>query len=146
MPANEALVPGRKKARIEIIPLIDVVFFLLATFVLFTLSLDKIGSLTATLPKTGGDPPAQDTTVFIQTSEPGVLYWKQGETGVPEMISMAQLPSRLSEYQQRVHRPRVFVRGDQKAKFGAAVDVFEAVRRVGIKEVSIETKPSRTGS
>ncbi len=31
----------KKKARIEIIPLIDVVFFLLATFVLFTLSLNK---------------------------------------------------------------------------------------------------------
>ena len=32
---------GRKKARIEIIPLIDVIFFLLATFILFTLSLNK---------------------------------------------------------------------------------------------------------
>ena len=32
---------GTKKARIEIIPLIDVIFFLLATFVLFTLSLNK---------------------------------------------------------------------------------------------------------
>ena len=32
---------GKKKARIEIIPLIDVIFFLLATFVLFTLSLNK---------------------------------------------------------------------------------------------------------
>ena len=33
---------GKKKARIEIIPLIDVIFFLLATFVLFTLSLSRI--------------------------------------------------------------------------------------------------------
>ena len=32
---------GKKTARIEIIPLIDVIFFLLATFVLFTLSLNK---------------------------------------------------------------------------------------------------------
>jgi len=32
---------GKKKARIEIIPLIDVIFFLLATFVLFTLSLNN---------------------------------------------------------------------------------------------------------
>ena len=35
----------RKKARIEIIPLIDVIFFLLATFVLFTLSLNKSAGL-----------------------------------------------------------------------------------------------------
>ena len=37
---------GKKKARIEIIPLIDVIFFLLATFVLFTLSLNKSEGLT----------------------------------------------------------------------------------------------------
>ncbi|MEY4941363.1 MAG: hypothetical protein RIQ93_3098, partial [Verrucomicrobiota bacterium] len=40
----------KKKARIEIIPLIDVIFFLLATFVLFTLSLDKIASIDVNLP------------------------------------------------------------------------------------------------
>jgi biopolymer transport protein ExbD len=39
-----------KKARIEIIPLIDVVFFLLATFVLFTLSLNKIQAVPLNLP------------------------------------------------------------------------------------------------
>ena len=41
---------GKKKARIEIIPLIDVIFFLLATFVLFTLSLNRIQSVPITLP------------------------------------------------------------------------------------------------
>jgi len=40
----------RKKARIEIIPLIDVIFFLLATFVLFTLSLNRIQSVPVDLP------------------------------------------------------------------------------------------------
>src|SRR6218665_270506 len=41
---------GVKRARIEIIPLIDVIFFLLATFVLFTLSLNKSGGLNVLLP------------------------------------------------------------------------------------------------
>ena len=41
---------GKKKARIEIIPLIDVIFFLLATFVLFTLSLNKTGGVRVMLP------------------------------------------------------------------------------------------------
>ena len=41
---------GKKRARIEIIPLIDVIFFLLATFVLFTLSLNKSGGLSVLLP------------------------------------------------------------------------------------------------
>ncbi len=40
-----------KEARIEIIPLIDVIFFLLATFVLFTLSLNRIQSIDINLPQ-----------------------------------------------------------------------------------------------
>ena len=43
---------GTKKARIEIIPLIDVIFFLLATFVLFTLSLNKSEGVSVSLPET----------------------------------------------------------------------------------------------
>ena len=62
---------GKKKARIEIIPLIDVIFFLLATFVLFTLSLDKIASIPVQLPKASlaglvdcrGVPPSSTSSV-----------------------------------------------------------------------------------
>ena len=42
---------GPKKVRIEIIPLIDVVFFLLATFVLFTISLNKSNGPRVRLPE-----------------------------------------------------------------------------------------------
>ena len=41
---------GRKKARIEIIPLIDVVFFLLATFVMVSLSMVKNEGISVNLP------------------------------------------------------------------------------------------------
>ena len=44
-----------KKARIEIIPLIDVIFFLLATFVLFTLSLNKLSAIPLDLPDSTPD-------------------------------------------------------------------------------------------
>ncbi len=59
---------GTKKARIEIIPLIDVIFFLLATFVLFTLSLNKSNGLNVQLPvtQTGeGRDPAGSVTVSV---------------------------------------------------------------------------------
>lgn len=42
MNAYEIDTVAPKQARVEIIPLIDVIFFLLATFVLFTLSLQRI--------------------------------------------------------------------------------------------------------
>ncbi len=144
MTTTELLTPGRPKARIEIIPLIDVIFFLLATFVLFTLSLDRISALQVTLPRTGDGRP-EETTVFLQTTEGGMVYWKQGVAGPADLISTTELPSRLAEYTHRVAVPRVFVRGDAKAKFGTAVLVFDQVRAAGIAQVSIETRLSTSG-
>jgi biopolymer transport protein ExbD len=133
-------VSAPKKARIEIIPLIDVIFFLLATFVLFTLSLDKIKSLDLTLPEARGElSGVDDDTVFIHVSEPGVLSWQRGTHGIPELIPAANLPAQLAAYKSQVAIPRVFIRGDTKAKFGAAVAVLDEVRQAGISLVSIQT-------
>ncbi len=71
---------GAKKARIEIIPLIDVIFFLLATFVLFTLLLNKIQSLPINLPVAAppsANPPDTDDNVTLQVSDGGTLYWNK---------------------------------------------------------------------
>ena len=137
----------KKSARIEIIPLIDVIFFLLATFVLFTLSLEKIGGLEAQLPDT--PPPDRlvppDDLLFVQASAADSYYWKVGPDAAPELVTAAELPARLAQYRASVPRPRVMIRGDSQASLGAAVRVLDAVREAKISEVSIETLPGATG-
>ena len=137
---------GKKKARIEIIPLIDVIFFLLATFVLFTLSLQRISSLPVQLPVAAppGPPNPNDTTVYLQVSEDGTYYWKQGTQGA-ELISVAEIAPKLADYKRSESNPRVLIRGDNKAKFGAAVFALDEVRKAGIDQVSVETVSSPTG-
>src|SRR5262245_56807922 len=86
---------GKKKARIEIIPLIDVIFFLLATFVLFTLSLDKISSLPVTLPVASGSPqPPSPNDVRLQVSDADTMYWNR------EPLELVALPRKLSAYKE----------------------------------------------
>ncbi len=137
---------GKKKARIEIIPLIDVIFFLLATFVLFTLSLSRITSLPVTLPVASppGPPNPNDTTIYLQVSDEGTFYWKQGQ-GTPELISASEIAPRLADYKRSESNPRILIRGDNKARFGAAVLVLDEVRMAGIEQVSVETISSPTG-
>ena len=91
----------KKKARIEIIPLIDVIFFLLATFVLFTLSLQRISSVPVTLPVASppGPPNPNDTTIYLQVSDEGTFYWKQGQ-GTAELISASEIAPRLQDYKR----------------------------------------------
>src|SRR3954469_16485974 len=97
-----------KKARIEIIPLIDVVFFLLATFVLLTLSLNKIQSVPVQLPvATPNSPPnPHDDTVVLQVSDQGTCYWNK------ELITIDDIAPRLQQYKTTSTNPRVLIAGD----------------------------------
>ena len=141
----QALV-GAKRARVEIIPLIDVIFFLLATFVLFTLALSKTGVIDTELPSAVIGPSLIDETVYIQASMTGTFYWKQGRGSAPELLKAAELGPRLVDYRKRSPEPRVLIRGDDKAKFGDAVEVLDEVRKAGIRRVSVETTVGNTGN
>ena len=128
-------------ARIEIIPLIDVIFFLLATFVLFTLSLSRIQSLPVQLPVATPSTPSQkdDDLVTLQVSDTGTYYWNK------EPIGASELEPRLHSYKSSVSVPRILVAGDNKAKFGPTVYALDQVRKAGIEQVSIETRVRDTG-
>jgi biopolymer transport protein ExbD len=132
---------GKKKARIEIIPLIDVIFFLLATFVLFTLSLNKIQSVPVNLPvasPSSSSKPDEDT-VTLQVSDQGTCYWNK------ELINISEIGPRLQQYKTQVPEPRVLIAGDDKAKFGITVRALDEVRKAGIAQVSVETRVRATG-
>jgi biopolymer transport protein ExbD len=141
MEGTKIKVPQRKKARIEIIPLIDVIFFLLATFVLFTLSLNRIQSVPVDLPvgtpPTGGPKPEEPVT--IQVSGEGALFWNR------ELIDMAEVPSRLAFYKTQTEDPRILIAGDEKARFGVTVAVLDEIRKAGIQKFSVETRTRPTG-
>jgi biopolymer transport protein ExbD len=130
-----------KKARIEIIPLIDVIFFLLATFVLFTLSLNKIQSVPVNLPQATANAakPDEDTTVIIQLSDEGTAYWNK------ELVTLSEIPPRLVAYKSSTPLPRVLVTGDERARYGNVIRVLDEVRLAGIKTVTIETAFRATG-
>lgn len=138
-------VEGKKKARIEIIPLIDVIFFLLATFVLFTLSLEKIKSVPVQFPKAtaAAQPNPNDTTVTLQVSDQSTCYWTyQNNT---ELINLGEVMPRLQNYKAQTADPRVLLTTDDRAKFGVAIQVLDQVRKAGIDKVSIETRVRPTG-
>jgi biopolymer transport protein ExbD len=141
MEGTKIKVPVRKKARIEIIPLIDVIFFLLATFVLFTLSLNRIQSLPVNLPAAvaNPNPPPKDDTVTIQVSGEGAIFWNK------ELIDISDVPARLAYYKTQTDNPRVLIAGDEKAHFGQTVAVLDEVRKADIKQFSVETRPRATG-
>jgi biopolymer transport protein ExbD len=125
----------KKKARIEIIPLIDVIFFLLATFVLFTLSLNKTEGVRVTLPNTT-TAEARDTlnTATVTVTEQGTLAWNK------DFVDLNEFLNRLKAFKQSNPDGRILINGDENALFNAAIYVFDEARKAGFEKILIETK------
>jgi biopolymer transport protein ExbD len=129
---------AEKRARIEIIPLIDVIFFLLATFVMVSLSMNKNRGIPVNLPvASSGVSEQRKDHVAITITEGGGLYLDA------DPVPPEQLTARLLQLKSSNPDPRVFINGDTKSYFGQVIDVLDEVRRLGIGRVAIETKPAR---
>jgi biopolymer transport protein ExbD len=133
---------GRKKARIEIIPLIDVIFFLLATFVLFTLSLNRTNGLPSVkVPdaETGGIRDVADT-VTVSVTQDGTIGWDKEPIGLDEFIS------RLRAYHTKNPDGRILVNGDENASFGSVFGyAIDEIRKSGVSKVYLETRVKPAG-
>jgi biopolymer transport protein ExbD len=128
-----------KKARIEIIPLIDVIFFLLATFVLFTLSLNKTAGVKVFLPQSStGEPRNTEGSVTVSVTDQSTLAWDKDTIMVDELIP------RLKSFYAQNPEGKILINGDENARFNDAIYVFDEARKTGFKKVFIETKVRAT--
>ena len=127
---------SKRRARIEIIPLIDIVFFLLATFVMVSMSMIKNQGVTVHLPgaETGSRQTQGNEYTAITVTESGQIYFNKVK------VSLAQLQSELQNLKKKTPDPTILLNGDDKAALGKAVTVLDEARKVGIKKVAIVTK------
>ena len=127
----------RRIARIEIIPLIDIVFFLLATFVMVSLSMVKNQGIGVHLPQasTGTHQTAtKGELTVISITENGEVYLNK------QKVSNSELKQRLKELKGREEDPAILLNGDDKAFLGRAVFVLDEARKLGIKKFAVGTK------
>ena len=129
---------GKKRARIEIIPLIDIIFFLLATFIIVSLSMTKNQGVQVALPTAGssaslGDQQELDKAVTLSVTDKGDVFYNK------EKITLAQLPLRLQTLKSSGKDPKVIINSDAGADFKHVVGVLDEVRKIGIAKVGINT-------
>jgi biopolymer transport protein ExbD len=127
-----------KRARIEIIPLIDIIFFLLATFIMVSLSMTKNQGVQVALPTAGtaaslGDNQEMEKAVTLSVNDKGDVFYNK------EKITMAQLPMKLTTLKATSKDPKIIINSDGGASFKYVVGVLDEVRRIGISKVGINT-------
>lgn len=124
-----------KKARIEIIPMIDTIFFLLVFFMISTLSMAHYRGLPVNLPKaaTGQQPPSESASVTITQS--GRISIDKKE------VAPARVRNILQERRAKNPDIVVVINADEKVEHGLVVDIMDAARQAGVAKMAIAVKP-----
>jgi biopolymer transport protein ExbD len=125
---------SRKSARIEIIPMIDVMMFLLVFFVLLSLNALPSKGLKVALPY------AAETTrldvpkrVTLTLTEHGAVYLDGKKTSADELTDRLQAMAQGNKL-------NVIIAGDRDARLQPLVGVLDAIKRAGIGSASIIAK------
>ena len=126
-----------KHARIEIIPLIDIMFFLLAAFMLASLSMIRLQAVRVDLPNASmAKQDFKADIVNLGVDKAGDIYVDKKKVDLVEMRLFLSNAFRLNT------NVPVYLSGDRDTAHGNIVRVLDQVRAVGIQKVSFAIAPA----
>jgi biopolymer transport protein ExbD len=123
------------KARIEIIPLIDIMFFLLASFMMVSLSQVHMKGMKVNLP-TGISGQTQNKREYVSLSvdKDGQIYFDK----------TPMEPNQIYDTMVKIHQTspgaKIFIRGDRDTYHGDIIRLIEQVRAAGFYKIAFEIK------
>ena len=136
---------AKKHARIEIVPLIDIMFFLLASFMMVSLSQTHMKGIRVNLPSPGTPPQQLDPTkkdyVSIRVTEGNLIYFDNAP------VTDEQILPQLYELHRGNPLIKVSISAEQNALHGDVITLLDRVRSAGIEKIGYQIKTAApTGS
>jgi biopolymer transport protein ExbD len=126
---------SHKKARIEIIPLIDIMFFLLASFMMVSLSQVHMKGIKVNLPVgQSGETQSKRDYISVSVDRNGNPYFDKNE------MTYDQLTATLKQVHDENPEAKVFLRGDAETVHGNIIRVLDILRSVGFYKIAFEIK------
>src|SRR5271154_2779146 len=126
-----------KRARIEIIPMIDVIFFLLVFFMVSSLAMTKINSMPVALPKTASNPEAIKQNVILTIKKDGTIFLNKTP------VSLQTLGQSLAYEMHDNPQDVVVVNADEGVNYGIVVGAMDAARQIGVRKFALATEASK---
>ena len=120
-----------KHSRIEIIPLIDIMFFLLASFMMLSLQMDRTENIKVDLPHAAQTrPDFRPDMINIAVDKSGGIWLAKKPVTLPELVSFLNGRSHSDK------NVPVYISGDRDTHHGKMTGVLQAVRAAGIQQVA----------
>jgi biopolymer transport protein ExbD len=124
-----------KRARIEIIPLIDIMFFLLASFMMVSLSQTHMKGIRVNLPAAQGPPPSgQVDFVSVKVLEGNAVFFNN------EYVPDDQVLPRLFALHRGNPDVKLSLSAQPKAVYGDVIGVLDKIRIAGITKVGYQIR------
>ena len=124
-----------KKARIEIIPLIDIMFFLLASFMMVSLSQVHMKGIKVNLPSgVSGQTQTKREYISVSVDKDGHYFFDKDE------VADEELRNRLLRVHESAPEAKVFVRGDRDSVHLNVTHALDIIRSVGFYKISFEIR------
>jgi biopolymer transport protein ExbD len=125
----------RRRTRLEIIPLIDIMFFLLASFMMVSLQMQKVRILRASLPTaTLATAASKPDMVTLTVDRNGQVMADSKPVSFPSLLTLL-----TNRYNLNTNLP-VYITGTRDATHGSVMYVLDFVKRAGIQRVAIAVK------
>ena len=122
----------KKHARIEIIPLIDIMFFLLASFMMVSLSQTTMKGMKVNLPVgSSGQTQSKKDYVSFSVDRDGYIYWDK------QRIEYADVVTKMRGVSPEA---KIFIRGDAEALHGNVTRLLDQIRATGFTKIAFEIK------
>jgi biopolymer transport protein ExbD len=129
----------RKHARIEIVPLIDVMFFLLASFMMVSLDMTKLENIRVNVPSAtqvqsefGAD------MIHVAVDKTGTCWVEKQPITLPDLYTVLK-----NRFHQNAQLP-VYIGGDTDTRHGDMAAMLDLVRHAGIQKVAFTVTAEQT--
>lgn len=122
-----------KKGRIEIIPMIDVMFFLLATFMLASLSMQRFEGLAVNLVEGKANKVQSENSITFTITHDNEIFLNK------EQIKLESLQSKLSEILDDPKKT-IIISSDKDALQGVVMQVMLQAKAAGAQNFSMIVK------
>lgn len=124
----------RKKGRVEIIPMIDVMLFLLVFFIMITMQMISDRGLHLNLPTSSQAHPLPHPRFVINVEAPGTVVVNGKHYDLAALAAMLHSDGNPAKTQ-------VTIAADKKVPFQEFVHVMDACRKGGVSQIGIATEP-----
>ncbi|ACB50465.1 probable biopolymer transport protein [Crocosphaera subtropica ATCC 51142] len=126
---------ANQEVRIEILPMIDVIFCILTFFILGAVGLSRQQAISLDLPRAASGTPQMREMLVVSLDDFGQVYVEK------QLVTHNQLFNQIKSYHQLNPEGLMVLHASRNATYNEVIEVLDMLREVGGDRVALATLP-----